>query len=458
MWLRQITSDSFAYWQSPCSDKILKRCIAPYRLRPLGDDIMTVVECSQEDDAARRRVLLAVAVFANLLFFATWGLWNPASGEWTVDHSSFPRIPLMSFAGNVPAWLEYVLLATTIVATWTLVLSRSRKGEYPSLACFLVGAVSLTLIDQHRLQPWLYLFGILCVFALLLDSKQFVVYSRWLLISIYVFSAWSKLDHTFAHTLGQQFIDTLWTPFRNAGLLLDKQTRTAVAFLFPLIEGLIGVGLVWNRTRKVSTIAAVSLHVCLLAILGPWGLGHNAGVLIWNLFFVVMLWILFRNMEWSKDPGELKPNQVRWRPWVVAIILTPLLEPLGLLDHWPAWQVYAPRNSRVTMEIRANALGKLPADLTPFLREDESSAWANVDLDALSLVRLSAPNYPQDRFQLGVALSLAKRYELGDDVRVTLRGIANRFDGSREQELLRGVPDIETAATRFQLNALPPIE
>jgi len=413
---------------------------------------------SDLDDSVRRRVLIAVAVFANLLFLATWRLWLGGETDWTTEHSSFPRIPFLGFAGSLPAELDYLFFAVTVASTLAFAFSNSRIVTRWALVCFVAGSISLVLVDQHRLQPWLYLFILLGFFALLLSSKQFVVNTRWLLISVYLFSAWSKFDYSFVHSLGQQFIDTLLAPFGDVSQNLDRTTRSYVALLFPLTEFAVGLGLCWKLTRKFAAATAILLHVCLIGILGPWGLGHHLGVLIWNLFFIPMIWILFwKRSERVTDPTPKQRGDGRLRQWfTVTVIMLPLLEPLGLLDHWPAWQVYAPRNSRVTMEVMSHSLEKLPADLTPFVREDETSPWARVDLDAWSLVRLSSPNYPRDRFQLAVALAVAKNCELGEAVQVTLQGTANRRNGTRETKVLRGIEEIAKAAQRFRLNALPP--
>ena len=382
----------------------------------------------------------------------TWPLWLKAGG--------FPKIALVSFASDTPVWIESAVLLVLFCSLSTLPF-RPHQNLVSSSA-FVCAAVALIVIDQHRLQPWLWQMIILQLFVISVPKRLLVTYARLLLISIYVFSAISKFDYQFLHTIGQQFSDVTLSNFGVEYSKWDVEARAWTASLFPVAEFIVGLGLLFQQTRKVSTWAAILLHVVLIAILGPWGLGHQAGVLVWNALFIVLVAILFLRQDSGHDTaGDPPANEneevsPRWSTrMATGLILLPLLEPFGLLDHWPAWQLYAPRNSRAEMSVLTSAVPKLPAELRPYAQSEANSIWQRVDLQRWTVDARKVPIYPQDRFQLGVAAHIATKSDLAGAVRVVQQGPSSRWDGKRKEQTFRGTEEIIEAAKRFRLNALP---
>ena len=76
-------------------------------------------------------------------------------------------------------------------------------------------------------------------------------------------------------------------------------------------------------------------------------------------------------------------------------------------------------------------------------------------IDRWSLEALGAPVYPQDRFQVGVALALAEKYNLGQDIRVEIDSPANRWTGNRSTKVYQGAGAIRELAGQYRLNAFP---
>lgn len=398
----------------------------------------------------RRRMTQSSALFTLLLVSVTWRIW--------LQQDAYPQIPLFGWARSAPRWIDVCLLIAMIasaIGTWMPTASARRYGGL----AFLISAALLVVLDQHRLQPWLYQLMILSVFALLLVDRDYTAYARLLLVSIYLFSAWSKLDHQFLHTLGQQFSKELFGWLQINVENWSPNLRLAGAALFPVGELCVGIGLLAPKTRTLTSYVAIVLHLGLLLILGPWGLQHHYGVLTWNAFFIVQIWILFLNGPKSFDDDsntERQPTEpsANWKQWLcTGIVLLPLLEPVGLLDHWPAWQLYAPRNSRITMSVLESKLDSLPDELSELTTGN--GFWRRVNLDRWSLESIGVPIYPQDRFQLGVAIAIAEKYGLGGGVQVELQSASSRWDGERKAQTLRSVDELRKSATHFRLNTSP---
>jgi hypothetical protein len=346
-----------------------------------------------------------------------------------------------------------VLLSAMLVGSWGLLAFPSKRFRGIAPLLFLLGSIGLMLSNQHRIQPWLFQLSTLCFMSVLLLPQAWMRFARWHMVSIYLFSAWSKLDYTFLHSLGQQFIDVLLAPL--GPLDWSIETRQYLALAFPLAELFVGIGLCWSgRTRRPAAIAAICLHVMLLGILGPWGLNHHLGVLVWNMQFIAMLLVL---CFFDREPVVCDEPTAPWKRYLSwAILLLPLLETVGLLDHWPAWQLYAPRNSRVALHIvGTESIEHLPTPVRKYITGDENSLYRYVDLDAWSLDCLKVPIYPQDRFQVGVAMDFLQRSGLQRGAKVTIESTAARWSGRRQHVVLRGEAEINNARKQFRLNAVP---
>lgn len=397
--------------------------------------------------------LLALGHFA--LVVATWPLWTP--------QDAFPQIPFISIAGAIPRSVEWGLLALLLASCAVMAFANRPMWQRSASLSMGLSTGGLVLIDQHRLQPWAWQFLIL---SLVLATARASVASaawRWLVIGIYAWSAWSKLDHSFCVEHGPFLLDGF---FRSLGLMNGAQVfpgsvRYGMAAAIPIVELLIAACLPWQKTRRVAVIAAAVMHLGLLLALGPLGHGHQSGVLIWNLFFLIQNWFLFvrspvvdRALDDAVPAKRNLPGNVIAGLIVAFALAWPLLEPFGYCDHWPAWAVYAAKPERVHFLVNETEVAKLPANLQRYLQAADFDGWHLFRMDRWSLDAVHAPIYPQDRFQVGIALWLAREYEL-DQIRVVIQGPANRWSGKRSEREYLGHQSIERRAATYRLNATP---
>ena len=333
---------------------------------------------------------------------------------------------------------------------------------------FATASVGLMLLDQHRTQPWAYQLVLVAVVLATASPHHSIRLLRLLTVSIYLHSAISKCDYSFCAGLGRTFLlqlhDLLLGPL-PAGAL-PWQTG-AWPLLFPLGEFLIAVGLVWPGSRRWALCCATGMHVMLLAILGPWGLGHSWGVLIWNAYFIAQNLVLFGgDHKVSVNPivGEsvidvsVSQSQSFARLIIAWAVLWPCLEPWGYCDLWPAWGLYAQHGEQLTVWISDDALKGLPAEWRETAARSlqiETFEWQLRPQQA-SLRLTGAPLYPQNRFQLGVLQALANRSNIGPtEISAEYLHRANRWTGVRRSIQLQNLDDIQRAAGSCWLNARP---
>jgi hypothetical protein len=149
----------------------------------------------------------------------------------------------------------------------------------------------------------------------------------------------------------------------------------------------------------------------------------------------------------------------------VATIVFPLTQPLGICDHWPAWQVYAPRTSRVEM---ANSFddGELLIGIPyTFPTHDLFIGVPRGDLNALSIQEVGVPVYPQARFQLAMLIAIEQlrqqeKYQpilsgYNRVISVELQSESDPITGHRKIESLTGLDQMKMKASRYWLNTKP---
>jgi hypothetical protein len=294
---------------------------------------------------------------------------------------------------------------------------------------------------------------------------------RWLIIGIYAWSAWSKMDTEFCHSHGQFLLDGFARSIGIEKMFRDSSEsfRANLACAIPIVEIVIAAGLTWHRTRLVALVGSIAMHIVLLMALGPFGHGHKPGVLVWNSFFIVQNWLLFRDRELnqftnstidaeSKTVGRMARfrigNQLA-RLFLAICLLWPAVESMGWCDHWPAWAVYASRPERVTVLVHTDEIEKLSADLNSYISPRvPSDGWAQLRIDRWSLNAVLVPIYPQDRYQIGVALWVVNTFQL-NTIRVVIESPAQRWNGTRITSEYVGTHQLEQLARRYRLNAIP---
>lgn len=392
-----------------------------------------------------------LAIGGLALLGVTWPLWRGTS--------DFPQVPLLSGARAVPTVVDAILLAA-LLASWacTLIRPPPQRAGRVALGTASIALAALMLLNQHRIQPWAWEFLLVGLLLAVGGARTGLLTWRWLVISIYVWSALSKLDATFFTSHGPFLLEGLLKALGQprALALWSEAARWRLAAAIPLGELLIAVALLVPRLRMLGLVGSIAMHSILLLALGPGGHGHQPGVLLWNLFFIGQNLLLF---------GQPAPNRTGWqdlRPgeWAavvvgLAAVLFPALEPIGRCDHWPGWVVYASRPERVYVFVAEADADTLSAEAQHFLEPATPwEPWRQLRIDRWSLASTLAPIYPQDRFAVGIALAIAEGRGT-PHVRVLRESAADRWTGQRTTSEFVGTTAVAEYSQAFRLNAQP---
>ncbi|RCS46056.1 hypothetical protein DTL42_16335 [Bremerella cremea] len=390
-----------------------------------------------------------VSLFLPILVGVTYLIWLP--------QQQFPAVPVLEVFCPVPGFVDLGLLGAILALSLGLLLTGPQfkwaAAMWLALAFLLVFAF---LLNQHRFQPWAYQFAVLALFFGLAPPAIARRLASWLVLSIYFYSALSKLNPSFVNELGSDFLATLGN-FVGLNLIpIQLGPWKWFALAFPAFEMLAFLLLLNRQTRKVGVVAACLMHVGLLLVLGPLGLNHSWGVLLWNVFFFVQAILLF----WFPVPTAT-PQPACWNVRLAQaicglVLLFPTLELIGLGDPWPSWGLYASHVGRTHCFLVRHAATKLPEDLQKYVAADSTNdLFVPVELDQWSLRTTGAPMYPGERFAFAVGRSFVLKTNTAKVAQFVLESPAGRFQEDRQTNKFSGETLAEQSRQRFWLNTLP---
>lgn len=249
----------------------------------------------------------------------------------------------------------------------------------------------------------------------LLDQNDFRRTARVTLATIYVFASLSRFGPDVASGMSGQVLKVI---LQALNLDQIRPTDSRFQLLATIMNGaelLIGIALLFQRTRKAAVIAAVLLHGTLIACLSPWGLNHHVGVLVWNSFLMLAVPMLFwaQNTQHTEMGTEIATTQFgswKTRLLVAGIVLIPTAGLFGFTDNWLAWQVYSPRPEVLKLTVDQSSVQYLPESLRPFVQPPQPlQSDCPIRLDRWSLHSKLVPMYPEDRFQIATAKWVVER-------------------------------------------------
>jgi hypothetical protein len=312
----------------------------------------------------------------------------------------FPLIPAIPGMGPLPAPLDYVLLVLLAIAA-ILNVVRSRR----LFAGLLIGLMAvMVFLDQMRLQPWVFIyFLVMFPFALtdLQDEKAIkkhgpsvLNFIMILLIGVYVWSGLHKFTDSFAEVVHPMLLKGLFRIPDGSWLLTAKPLAYGAAS----VELIIGLGLIFPKTRNLAVIGAILTHLLIIAWVSPLGGNSNYIVLPWNAAMIALVFLGAYNVKtrlvlWPAPP-------LRWATAALALLVW-VMPVLNLKDKWDAYlsfNLYTERISHLFVALRQDALDQSDPRLSAYYAEERLIEEGRViDMELWSFAELKVPVYPAPR-------------------------------------------------------------
>jgi len=277
----------------------------------------------------------------------SWPLWWKAKG--VVSY-----LPIFTV---VDGWIEESYLVIFPIFLLLTILSLFFPKKRVLTKILLVTGLILVIGNIHRLQVWFYFYGLLLflfVWKKKVASESIFLTARLVLVGVYVWSGLHKFNIHFEEDIFPWLIEPL-------GITL----LSWVAYGAGGIEVLIGFGLLFNPTRRLSVFCCFLFHGLILGLLGP--LGHNWNMVVWpwNLVMpVLVLFLFFKTQHLGLKIS--KSSILTFLPSLVVLILVwvfPVFNYFSFTPEQLSFKMYAGSHPEVVLffgEKDRNLVGEHP--------------------------------------------------------------------------------------------------
>jgi hypothetical protein len=329
---------------------------------------------------------------------------------------SFPSTPVSSMIPAIDGGVAFGLyIALFVFAGVALIM---REPRWPIAALLAVAAVFCGA-DQTRWQPWVFQYSaLLAVVALYAGNgtdgeRRALNVARLIIAFTYVYSGLQKLNLNFVEN------EFPWIVQPIANLLPSTADALhGVGMMVPFVQVAFGTGLLTRRFRRASLIAAVVMHLFILAMLGPMGLDWNNIVWPWTAAMAIFDILLFA------DAPDVSWREIVWSrhdPCHIAIaILFALLPAFSFFNLWDSYLSAALYSGNLTeAQIYLSDAGAAALPLATKSRAVRTSPNTNVvNLQRWATEDLDVSPYPETRVYKAIARSVCN--DLGDPTQLVL--------------------------------------
>lgn len=322
---------------------------------------------------------------------------------WLNDFRSYPKLPFFesfefSFINNLDYFLFAILLGNFILLLFGIV------SRYLT-ALFFASFLLLILNDINRLQVWDYqLFAMLFVllFTNKHQSKLTIKTLQIIMVCVYVWGGIQKLNIYFIEDVFPWFLE----PFGLENYLKDHHV---LAYCIALLELLIGIGLIFKKTRQIVFYAAVAMHVFILIILSPIGHNWNQVVWPWNICMIGLLYLLFykkNNAIFENPIAETRS----FLPFSIILLFFGIMPIFNFFDAWDeqlSFKMYSGISPEGIFYYQNQRVSCIPSDIKEkFVHVTPSSKKQRIILDDWAFYDLKVVPYKSKKriLQLGKKL------------------------------------------------------
>lgn len=343
------------------------------------------------------RVLWIISIALVLQIGISSNLWLPVE-------RTYPLVGLfegLAF-GNELTWffsLSFIvgLIAITIISKW----------RYFGFWLIFPAIILLIIEDTTRLQVWMYIYltllGTIAWTYWQKSSLKTLPTLQFAIAMVYFWTGLQKLNPLFVQDVYSWLVNIFEVTKPLAEL-------PSLGYLIGLGEALIGLGLLFPKTRKLGILLAIVLHLLILIFL----IGDNYWnpiVYPWNVAMIGLVFVLFWNQkevvlpiakkEIEEDKPSINANKIKQETVVLPHYLIlfffgifPLLDFPGIGIHQLSFSMYSGMEVRgyVYMNDGKAVEACLPKKLSDRLLEQSATEtsisidyWANKDMNAPSV-------------------------------------------------------------------------
>ena len=328
-----------------------------------------------ENRLAWLRSALAAGLVAGLLLSPN--LW--------ISTRSYPLTPLWDAVPPLPYPADHALFGLLMVLVTGVGVARGRAIGWLGISALVIAAF-FVVQDESRLQPWFYQYSFMlaavCLFGLgRVGAADALNACRLIVVATYFWSGLQKANASFIQSTHPWLVEPLTARLPDwAGSAL-----LAGGYAVPVVEAVIGIGLLTRRFRRLAVIGALLMHAFVMLCIGPLGHDHNTVVWPWNFAMVAFVLILFwrapddTTPSTILDPGRNFSTGFAFRAAVLVLFaFMPLFNFFGLWASYLSSGLYTGSSKQGYVLVR------------------DSANWQSTRIGGVSERELNTPAYPEE--------------------------------------------------------------
>ena len=328
-----------------------------------------------ENRLAWLRIALAAGLVAGLLLSPN--LW--------ISTRSYPLTPLWDAVPPLPYPADHALFGLLLVLVTGVGVARGRAIGWLGISALVIAAF-FVVQDESRLQPWFYQYSFMlaafCLFGLgRVGALDALNACRLIVAATYFWSGLQKANASFIQSTHPWLVEPLTARLPDwAGSAL-----LAGGYAVPVVEAVIGIGLLTRRFRRLAVMGALLMHAFIMLCIGPLGHDHNTVVWPWNFAMVAFVLILFWRAPDDTTPSTiLDPGRNFSAGFVFRAAVLVLFAFMPLFNFFGLWASYLSSGLYTGTSKQG------------YILVWDSANWQSTRIGGVSERELNTPAYPEE--------------------------------------------------------------
>jgi predicted DCC family thiol-disulfide oxidoreductase YuxK len=321
---------------------------------------------------------------------------------------SYPLAPLFDFLPDLGHPIDGALFAALFAFAGAMLLSPKPQKF---MAAFLAVLVIFCLLDQTRWQPWVFVYAfLLATMALFCWDPEDIAgrnralnIARLIMAGTYLFSGLQKANPNFI----QNDFPWIVSPLTDAVPAVVPALHW-LGSAAPFIQVAFALGLLTRRFRQVSLIAAVAMHVFILAAFGPLGLDWNPIIWPWTAAMAVLDILLFTSkQEFSWRDVVFSGRHFYHAAVFVVFMVLPWLSFVNLWDSYLSGALYSGNLTEGVIYLNDRGRLSLPQGIQAYLTHASDNTNV-INIARWAIEDLNVTPYPEVRVYKKIAMDICR--------------------------------------------------
>lgn len=345
---------------------------------------MTLLNLELSTNNRVRIITSSVCTFFFSGIVMSFNLWIP--------DRFFPMLPAFSFFAEVPNPIDLALL---FVLMGSLLLTIFFRSKIP-IALSILSTISLVVLDQMRLQPWVYIYFsvLLCLLFLYDDEPSLINCLRLICIGIYLWSGIHKINDNFLEVTFKSILEKIFS-FNNRNV---AQSILYFGYSIPVLEITCACLLFFHKSKKLGVVLATLIHFFILIFIIFIDSAKNDIVIPWNLAMIIIVLAAFYPTNSSHFNFQSIKSKISASIILLLFWIAPSLNFVSLWDSYLSFSFYSDKVNAYYIAIEESELPKVDKRFESFFVELPNLKGGKIiDIYEWSLAELNVPFYPEDR-------------------------------------------------------------